>query len=265
MVKCFFSSLKVFNLSSDSCEVSIVKFLRFNFCSVCSNYSFSDSLANLSHFKLFLMLILNFNILLMLSLLSLLSMLLIMTESRSILDNLWNWTSEDSRFKNWWRDNHSLGRTWSDWSWNVSASVIYRLVFNFLSNKMSINIIGNISHILSSVLSHIVCDVSWSVLSVLWFVSIILKTFALVSSWPWEVVRTLISLSLLIILVWSHIVCSWLVFLQVLLRSHCSIHSWLENWLSLWRLFFLFPHILSLILFFILNVHFLFFFLMHKF
>jgi hypothetical protein len=267
LVKCFLSSLQVFDLSSDSSKVSIVEFLRFNFCSICSNYSFSDSLANLSHFKLFLMLILNFNILLMLSLLSLLSMLLIVTESRCILDNLLNWTSQDSWFKNRRRDNHSLRRAWSDWSWNISPSVINRLVFNFLIDEMSINIIRNISHILPPVLPHIVGDVSRSLLSILWLVSIALKAFGLIGSWTWEVVRTLISLSLFVILIWSHIFMSWFVFLQVWLWSHLlfnTSHCWHQKWLSWWRFLF-FLHILSMILFFVLNVHFLCFFLIHKF
>ena len=267
LIECFFSSLKVFNLSSDSGEVSIVEFLRFNFSSICSNYSLSDSLANLSHFKLFLMLILNFNIFLMLSLLTLLSMLLVMTECRSILDNLLDWTIQDSLFKNRRRNHNSLRGTWSHWSRNISAPIVNRLVFNFLSYEMSINIIRDISHILPPVLSHIVGDISWSGLSVLRLVNITLKAFALVGSWPcWEVVRTLISWSLLIILVWSYIVRSWLVLLQVLLGSNLdvsSFHRWLEHWLSWWRFLF-FLHILSIVLFFILNVHFLCSFLMHE-
>ena len=213
------------------------------------------------------MLILNFNIFLMLSLLTLLSMLLVMTECRSILDNLLDWTIQDSLFKNRRRNHNSLRRTWSHWSRNISAPIVNRLVFNLLSYEMSINIIRDISHILPPVLSHIVGDISWSGLSVLRLVNITLKAFALVGSWPcWEVVRTLISWSLLIILVWSYIVRSWLVLLQVLLRSNLdvsSFHRWLEHWLSWWRFLF-FLHILSIVLFFILNVHFLCSFLMHE-
>ena len=213
------------------------------------------------------MLILNFDILLMLSLLSLFSMLLIVTESRCILNNFLNWASQDSRFKNWRWDNHSLRRAWSNWSWNVSPSVINWLVFYFLIDDMSINIIRNISHILPPVLPHIVGDVSRSLLSILWLVSITLKAFSLVGSWPWKVVRTLISLSLFVILVWSHIFLSWFIFLQVWLRSHLllsTFHCWLKHWLS-WGRFLFFLYILSMILFFVLNVHFLCFFLIHKF
>jgi hypothetical protein len=47
----------------------------------------------------------------MLSLLTLLSMLLVMTECRSILDNLLNWTIQDSLFKNRRRNRNSLRRT----------------------------------------------------------------------------------------------------------------------------------------------------------
>ena len=213
MIKRIFSSLKIFNLSSDSGEVSIIKFLRFNFSSICRYYSLSDSLANLSHFKLFLVLILNFNIFLMLSLLTLLSVLLVMTEGRSIFYNLLNW-SQNSWFKDRRRNNDSLRRTWSDWSRNVSAPIINWLVFNFLSDKMSINIIRDISCIFSPVVSHIIGYISRPVLSILRFVAITLKAFALISSWSsCEVVSTLISLSLFVILVWSYIIWPWLVLL----------------------------------------------------
>jgi hypothetical protein len=76
----------------------------------------------------------------------------------------------------------------------------------------------------------------------------------------------LISWSLFIILVWSYIVRSWLVLLQVLLGSNLdvsSFHCWLKHWLSWWRFLF-FLNILSIVLFFILNVHFLCSFLMHE-
>jgi hypothetical protein len=77
----------------------------------------------------------------------------------------------------------------------------------------------------------------------------------------------LISLSLFVILVWSNIFTSWFVFLQVWLWSHLlfnTAHCWHQKWLSWWRFLF-FLHILSMILFFVLNIHFLWFFFIHKF
>lgn len=177
-------------MSSDSGEISVIQLLRFNFSPVSCNNSFSNSLADLGHFKLFLVLVLNFDILLVLSLFPLFSMLFIMAEGRGVLDYFCNWCTDDPLLHDWRGHDDSLRGARSHWSGLISVSVIDRLIFYFLSNEMSVNVIRDIPGILSSIFSYVVCDVSWSVLSILRFKLLSLESFRLVGSRALEVVST---------------------------------------------------------------------------
>ena len=200
LIKCFLSSMKIFNLSSNCGKISIIEFLWFNFSSVSWNNPLSYSLTDLSHLILFLMFILNFYIFLMFSLLPLFSMLFKMAKSRLIFHNFSNWWIDNSVVNYWRCYNNSLRRTWSDWSSLISASVIKSLIFNFLCREMSIKFTGMVSSVITSSIIY------WSICNILWSLSILrfkLIWLCLISSWTFKIVSTWISLFLFVFLVGS--------------------------------------------------------------